>query len=475
MAKGAKSPRADRMGQQPGPDTIAAIATPVGQAGIGIIRISGPQALSILKRIFKPINPEAPLRTRRLYLGHILDPGSGLCVDEVLATYMKAPYTYTREDIVEINSHSGYAVLSKVLELVLESGARLARPGEFTFRAYLNGRIDLTQAEAVAELITSRSERGLYLASQQIKGALKHKINSLRHELIHVLSQVEAAIDFPDEEDTFLDKTFVVNTLRQSILKQITELIEAHSEKKIWVEGISTVIAGRVNVGKSSLLNRLLDEQRAIVTPVPGTTRDVVESSMSIEGLPIRLMDTAGIREDGDEIEKLGIQLTEQKLSEADLVLAVLDYSLPISNEDRGLLNKIKDKPALLVLNKIDLPSDVKWDEALKGLPEFPTVRVSALTGQGIKQLKKEIVRVVVGSEVRSAPTAIAPNLRQAKALEQARQYIENAVSCIHQDAPLEIAALELRSALDSLGEIIGETTPEDVLEAIFSNFCIGK
>ncbi|MBW2022979.1 MAG: tRNA uridine-5-carboxymethylaminomethyl(34) synthesis GTPase MnmE [Deltaproteobacteria bacterium] len=463
------------MEQKAKTDTIAAIATPVGQGGIGIVRLSGPDSLAILRRIFRPKNPKATLKTHRLYLGHIFDPGSGLSVDEVLVTHMQAPNTYTREDVVEINSHSGYMVLSKILDLVLGSGARLARPGEFTFRAYLNGRIDLTQAEAVAELISSRSERGLYLASQQIGGALRDKINSLRHQLIQFLGHVEAAIDFPDEEDTFFDKNLVLKGLRENILPQISELIEAHSEKKIWIQGISTVIAGRVNVGKSSLLNRLLDEQRAIVTPVPGTTRDVVESNMSIEGLPIRLMDTAGIRKEVDEIEKIGIQLTKQKLNQADLVLAVLDQSIPISPEDKDLLNSVKDKTTLLVVNKIDLPPAMEWDKVLKGLPQFPTVKVSALTGKGIRQLKKEILRLVVGPDIGVSPSAIAPNLRQAKALEQASQYIENALSCVSQEAPLEIVALELKSALDTLGEIIGETTPDDVLETIFSTFCIGK
>ncbi len=463
------------MAQSATTDTIAAIATPIGQAGIGIIRISGPESLSILKRIFRPHRPINHFKSHRLYLGHVFDPSTGLCLDEVLATYMKAPRTYTREDVVEINSHSGYFILSKILEVVIDSGARLAEPGEFTLRAYLNGRIDLTQAEAVVELINSRSERGLHLASQQIRGSLKDKINTLREQLIQFLGQIEAAIDFPDEEDTFLDREAVVKALTQDIVPEIDLLIRAHSEKKIWVEGISTVIAGRVNVGKSSLLNRILDEQKAIVTAIPGTTRDVIESTLSIEGVPVRLMDTAGIREVADEVEKIGVQLTEEKLKEADLVLAVLDQSVSLSPEDIQLLEKVKKKTTLLVLNKIDLPSAMNWEKVLKDLPPFPTVRVSALRGEGISRLKKEIVKLVVGGDKFTASSAIAPNVRQAKALRETKKFLENVLRCTTENAPLEIIAFELRNALDSLGEIVGETTPEHVLESIFSNFCIGK
>ncbi len=463
------------MEQKADTDTIAAIATPIGQGGIGIIRISGPESLEILKRLFRPKRPVEQFKSHRLYLGHIFDPGTGMCLDEVLATYMKAPRTYTKEDVVEVNSHSGYFILSKILELVLESGARIAQPGEFTLRAYLNGRIDLTQAEAVVDLINSRSERGLYLASEQIRGSLRDKINALTDQLIQILGQIEAAIDFPDEEDTFLDREGVVKIL-SDLITQITSLIDAHSEKKTWIEGISTVIAGRVNVGKSSLLNRILDEQRAIVTAIPGTTRDVIESILSIEGVPVRLMDTAGIRQvTDDEVEKIGVQLTEERLKEADLVLAVLDQSLPLSPEDIQLLEKIRHKTALLVLNKIDLAPAIDWNQALKDLPPFPTLKVSALTGEGIPTLKKEIVRLVIGTDKDLDPSGIAPNIRQTRALKEARKYLESALQAITEGTPLEISAFELRNALDSLGEIVGETTPEHVLESIFSRFCIGK
>ena len=463
------------MDERANTDTIAAIATPVGKAGIGIIRISGPRSLEILKKIFKPKRPIDHFKSHRLYLGHIFDPVAGMYLDEVLATYMRSPRTYTTEDVVEINSHSGYLILSKILEVVIASGARIARPGEFTLRAYLNGRIDLTQAEAIIDLINSRSERGLHLASQQIRGSLRDKINTLRGKLLQILGQLEAAIDFPEEEDAFLDRPELTKAL-SNLIPEIDRLIEAHSEKKIWIEGITTVIAGRVNVGKSSLLNRILDEQRAIVTAIPGTTRDLIESTLTIDGVPVRLVDTAGIRHVADdEVEKIGLRLTEEKLKESELVLAVLDQSMPISCEDIQLLERIKHKQALLVLNKIDLPPAMDWERALQDLPPFPTLKVSALTGEGISRLKEEIVKLVIGAEKDLLPPGIAPNLRQTKALEETRKYLENALYSITKDAPLEISAFELHNALDSLGEIVGQTTPEQILENIFGRFCIGK
>jgi len=456
-------------------DTIAAIATPIGQGGIGIIRLSGPESLGILKKIFRPKHPISHFKSHRLYLGHLIDPQNGLYLDEVLVSFMRAPHTYTREDVVEINSHSGYFILSKILEVVLEAGARLAEPGEFTMRAYLNGRIDLSQAEAVVDLINSRSEWGLHLASKQIQGSLSNKINTLRDQIIQILGQIEAAIDFPEEEDVILEHNTLISNLSEQVIPQITNLIEAHNEKRIWFEGINAVIAGRVNVGKSSLLNRILDKQRAIVTAVPGTTRDIIESNLSIQGVPIRLMDTAGIREASDEIEKIGVQLTEKKLEEADLVLAVMDQSLPITQEDIRLVERLEGKAALVVLNKIDLPSAMDWGQVLKGLCSFPCVKVSALTGQGISELKKQIVKLVIGDDKLTSPSAIAPNLRQTKALKDAQQSLQNALKCIKDARPLEIIAFEIRNALDSLGQIVGETTSDQVLESIFSNFCIGK
>ena len=315
-------------------DTIAAIATPIGQAGIGIIRISGPRAYEIAEKIFEPKNPIPGMLSHRLYLGHLCHPSSGDLIDEVLLSFMKAPHSYTREDVIEINSHSGYLLLSKILQIIIEQGARLARPGEFTLRAFLNGRIDLTQAEAVMDLINSKSDRGLHLASQQTRGSFRRELDGLRQSVVDILAHVETAIDFPEEETSILSRQQTACQIEEEAIKPIEALIEASARKRVWVDGINTVIVGRVNSGKSSLLNRLLDDERAIVTPIPGTTRDIIESFITIEGIPLRLMDTAGFRTVKDEAERIGLYLTEQKLTEADLLLVVIDQSRRLNQDD---------------------------------------------------------------------------------------------------------------------------------------------
>jgi len=307
-------------------DTIAAVATPVGPAGIGIVRISGPIAHQIAKKVFKPKKPVEEFQSHRLYLGHLVDPSSEQIVDEVLLSFMKAPHSYTTEDVVEINSHSGYLLLSVILQIVLREGARLANPGEFTFRAFVNGRIDLTQAEAIMDLINSKSRIGLRLASQQIKGKFRTKIEGLREKIVEILAHIEVAIDFPEEEYADIsskESKEMAQRILKDILEPIEEAMAGHEKRRIWMDGIKTVIVGCVNVGKSSLLNRLLNEERAIVTPIPGTTRDVIESSIHIEGIPILLMDTAGFREVQGEAERIGIRLAKERMANADLSLIV--------------------------------------------------------------------------------------------------------------------------------------------------------
>jgi len=458
----------------PDQDTIAAIATPIGQAGIGIIRISGPLSLEIAGKIFRPKNPTPVLRSHQLYLGHLLEPSSGNAIDEVLLSFMRAPHTYTQEDVLEINSHSGYALLSKILEILLGQGARLATPGEFTLRAFLNGRIDLTQAEAVIDLINSRSERGLYLASQQVRGSFKEEIEGLRQKAIHILARAEVAIDFPEEETDVVFKEEETTRINEDLIKPIEALIEAH-ESRVWVDGINTVIAGRVNAGKSSLLNRLLNEQRAIVTPIPGTTRDIIESTINIEGIPFRLMDTAGLRRVNDELERLGIDLTKRKLKESDFVLIVIDQSRPLGQDDLDTILQSKGKKALIVINKIDLPSKLGQRADSETLSLFPSVKISALTGQGLDQLKKAMKDCILEGRLDTTSSHAVPNLRHRHALNNALQFFKDAEQRTRDEAPMEIIALELRSGLDALGGITGETTSEDVLDSIFSQFCLGK
>lgn len=456
-------------------DTIAAIATPIGRAGIGIARISGPRALETVEKIFRPKKSTGELQSHRLYLGHLIEPSSGLTIDEVLLSYMKAPHSYTREDVVEINSHSGYALLSKILQLILEQGVRLAKPGEFTFRAFVNGRIDLTQAEAIVDVINAKSEKGLQLASEQIKGRFRTEVEGLRKKVVEILAHIEVAIDFPEVDVDTRPGEETAGWIERALVEPITKAIADHSQRKIWLDGICTVIVGRVNVGKSSLLNRLLDEERAIVTPIPGTTRDVIESTVNIEGIPIRLMDTAGFREVEGEVEGIGIRYTEQKLGQADLALIIIDQSQPLSQEDLDIIAKPEKEKSLILINKIDLPSRIDRSELAKSFSGIPQVRISALTGEGIDDLRRVIRDRIMSGTTEAVTSQLAPNLRHKNALKEASEHFQNAARNVRDRLPLEIIALDLQGGLEAIGEIIGETTNDEVIGKIFSEFCLGK
>ena len=456
-------------------DTITAIATPIGQAGIGIVRISGSRANRIAEKIFHPRKPIHRLESHRLYLGYFIDPASGATIDEVLISFMKAPHTYTREDVVEINAHSGYILLSRILEIIIREGARLAKPGEFTFRAFMNGRIDLTQAEATVDLINARSAQGLQLAAQQIKGELKVQVESLKDRGLDILAHLETAIDFPEDEADILTRDALSDRMEKELIEPIQMILQAHARRKIWIEGLRTVIAGRVNAGKSSLLNRLLNEERAIVTPVPGTTRDVIETTIHIEGIPLRLMDTAGFRPVDGTVEKIGIQLTERKLAEADLSLAVIDQSRPLNQDDYRLLSKVQRDRTLLVINKIDLPSKLERDIRTKALADFHVLEISALTGKGIEGLRTAIRDRILQDLTDPGASEVVPNLRHKEALLEASRCFEQAALNTREGAPLEIIAMDLISGLEALSELVGDTSADDVLDKIFSQFCIGK
>lgn len=455
-------------------DTIAAISTPLGTGGIGVIRISGPQALTIAGKVFRRKGDREPLLSHRFYLGEIIRPEDQKALDEVLLVFMRQPKTYTREDVVEIQCHSGALVLQEILQSVLRSGARLAEPGEFTKRAFLNGRIDLTQAEAVIDLISSKTRQSLELANRQRSGKLAAEVRQLKEGLLNLLVLLEASVDFPEEEIPDIDPQEILRRL-QNTQDRLDVLGNTYQEGKIFREGIATVIVGKPNVGKSSLLNSLLREERAIVTPIPGTTRDVIEEIVNIQGIPLRLMDTAGLRPVQDAIEEEGVRRTQDRLARADLVIWVLDGSEPLSSEDLAILPQVPPQKAVIAINKNDLPQRIILENLRRQLPETPFISISALFGLGIDSLKEAIRNLILNGKVDSSAEVILSNLRHKLAVEEAREALSQALRGLGNNLSWEFITLDLRQAVEALGTILGETAPEDVLDRIFEQFCIGK
>lgn len=465
--------------------TIAAIATPPGPGGIGIIRISGPQAFQILQEIFLPRHNKASLpayESHRMYYGYIVDPGTSAPIDEALVVFMRAPNTYTREDVVEIQCHGSYLVLQEILSTIISQGARLAEPGEFTKRAFLNGRLDLTQAEAVLELIEAKTDEARSVAMGQLRGRLCEKVRDIREKLLALRAIIEVAIDFPEDETDILDSETLLRQLQADIAEPLEQLITRAAEGKIYREGISAVILGRPNVGKSSLLNTLLEEDRALVTPVPGTTRDTIEEFVNIKGMPVRMVDTAGIRNTRETVEEMGIQRARAKLADADLVLFVLDATESLTEDDLVLYRSIqknrKKQKILLVLNKIDLGAGASPDHYRQGLGHEELVAVSAKLHDNITELKEMIFSVIAGKTIGPAwdpGAAVVPNVRHKGALEKALAACRKAEEALAADISPDLLAIDIQSALEYLGDIVGETTTEDVLDMIFARFCIGK
>jgi len=456
-------------------DTVAAIATPFGESGIGIVRISGSLAESIAKNLFRFKKNSRRFSSHCLHYGEIVEPESGIPVDEVLLVLMRGPRTYTREDCLEIHCHGGYLVLQKVLELVLRSGARLAQPGEFTRRAYFNGRIDLTQAEAVVDLIRSKTMMSLEIANQQLRGLLHDELCGMKQKLIDVLTLIEAHIDFPEEDLEPMSREFLRETL-EALAKKTHDMVASYEEGRIFREGISCAIIGKANVGKSSLLNILLREDRAIVTPIPGTTRDAIEEVLNIREIPVRLVDTAGLRRTVDPIEMEGVRRTRQRVADSDLILLVLDGSQPLSHEDTEILCEVETRKKVIVVNKRDLPLSISIDQIRKFSEKDPAIFISALENTGIDELKETIYRSLIQKNQRISPEyVIVANVRHKDALSRAGESIIAALKGVEEGASHEFIAFEVRSALEAIGEIIGETTHEDVLNRIFQQFCIGK
>lgn len=453
-------------------DTIAAIATPLGEGGLAVIRISGPEALAVADRCFvptgsKPVPPSAA-PTHTLTLGHVVSEGR--TIDEVLLAVMRAPRTFTREDVVELTCHGGLLPAKLVLDAVLASGARLAGPGEFTRRAFLNGRIDLAQAEAVADLIHSRTELALRAANEQLAGKLSHRVNALREQLLQVLAHVEAHLDFP-EEDIAPDTQEQLLLRLADGMEAMDQLLRTADEGQILRRGIRAAIVGRPNAGKSSLLNQLLGRDRAIVSAIPGTTRDTIEETANIRGLPIVFIDTAGLRQARDEIEVEGIRRSRRSLETAELILQVVDASEPWTSEDDLFLAEFSGKKRILVLNKADLPARLVVPQGNTA----PTVGLSCLTGQGIETLKDLIKGLVWAGEINAEMLEVMINSRHKEALNRSRTAARRSLEALQSGQTLELVAMDLRIAVDAAGEIVGKTASEDLLDMIFSQFCIGK
>ncbi len=471
--------------------TIAAIATPSGRGGIGIIKISGAQAISIATAIFRPRDSGRRFRTtvrslspgenetsfpsHKLVYGQIVDPENGHVLDEVLVSVMKAPRTYTREDVVEINAHGGAVALQSILASVLKQGARLAEPGEFTKRAFLNGRIDLTQAEAVIDVINARTAKSLQIATAQMDGHLRKEVESIREMLINFMARVEAAIDFPEDVEDLVDSRRTAAEMQGQVVQPLQKLIQSHFDARILRDGLKVAVVGKPNVGKSSLLNRLVQKDRAIVTSIPGTTRDVIEETVNIQGIAVILSDTAGLHDTSDPVETIGIEKTLEHVNGSDLVLFLVEAHRPFSEEDYHIYDNVKTKPLIIAINKIDLVSQGKHIVIPDSWSDCEQICISALYGQGIDILKEKIFNLAAGKNPIELDDVIVPNLRHKAALERSLNAAEAIVSEMQNGTAIDLVAITTREAIDALDETLGINVKVDILEQIFSQFCIGK
>jgi len=457
-------------------DTIAAISTSIGEWGIGIVRMSGPQALAIVRHLFSPGALPRPddgcdFEPYHLHYGHITDPATGEVVDEVLVVHMPSPRTYTRQDVVEVDAHGGTVAVRRILALCLEQGARLAQPGEFTLRAFLNGRIDLAQAEAVLDVVQAKTDRALQTAVGQLTGHLSERVRSVRALLLDILAHVEASLDLMADE---LPERDIAADLRQAVV-QLQDLLASANRGIIYRQGVRVAIVGRPNVGKSSLLNCLLRTSRAIVTEIPGTTRDTLEETVNLEGVPVVLVDTAGIAAMTDDpIERLGIERSRRALDQADLALLVLDASEPLTDADLAIAGLIGCKPAIVVLNKTDLVQPGE-DRELGPVLTAPAVSISALTGHGIDVLERAVLEVVLSGQVAASDLPAVSNPRHKERLSRALEHVDAALAAARSGLTSDLVAIDLAAAVHALGQVTGQTTSDDLLENIFGSFCIGK
>lgn len=453
-------------------DTIAAISTPPGEGAISIVRMSGDQAVAIAERVFKGRNlVEAPTHT--IHYGHVVDPKSGQTLDEVMAAVMRAPKTFTREDVVEINCHGGVVVVNQILQLLLREGARLAEPGEFTKRAFLNGRVDLSQAEAVMDLIRAKTDKSMKLALNQLDGNLSQLIRTLRQDILETLAQVEVNIDYPEYDDVEELTTQLLLEKTEYVEAQIEALLQTAKQGKILREGLNTAIIGRPNVGKSSLLNHLLKEEKAIVTEIAGTTRDVIEEYVNVRGVPLKLIDTAGIRETEDVVEKIGVERSRKALQEADLILLVLNQSEALTKEDKELLEATQGLKRIVLLNKTDLPAQLQPQDL--GLENEAVFAVSVLENDGLDQLEEAIAELFFGGKTVEKDATYVSNTRHIALLEKAQISLQDVQNGIAAGMPVDLVQIDMTRCWDYLGEIVGDSVQDELITQLFSQFCLGK
>lgn len=458
-------------------DTIAAISTPIGEGAIAIVRLSGDEAIDVADRIFRSPSGKrlADEQSHTIHYGHLVDPSTDEVVEEVMVSIMKAPKTFTREDVVEINCHGGLVAVNRVLSLTLRMGARLAEPGEFSKRAFMNGRIDLSQAEAVMDLIRAKTDRAMNVALNQMEGKLSRLIGDLRQALLETLAQVEVNIDYPEYDDVE-EVTIPLMTEKCMWVKRgIEKLLRTSSQGKILREGLSTVIIGRPNVGKSSLLNSLVQENKAIVTEIAGTTRDIIEEYVNVRGVPLRLIDTAGIRETEDIVERIGVERSRQVLKEADLILLVLNHSEELSDEDIRLFEATEGMDRIVIVNKTDLPRRIDIQQVENIVGEGQIVTTSLLKDEGVEELEEAIAKLFFEGKIDSGDMTYVSNARHIALLHKAHQAIEDALAAAEAGVPVDMIQIDLTRSWELLGEIIGDTVQDSLINQLFSQFCLGK
>ena len=453
--------------------TIAAVATAYGEGGIGIIRISGEKSLDILKEIFIPASKDEII-SRRMTYGKIIDRDSDQIIDEVLAVYMKGPKTYTAEDVVEINCHGSMVSLRKTLALVLRKGARLAEPGEFTKRAFLNGRLDLSQVEAVIDVIKAKTDKSFDVALAQLEGTLSAKVSDIRKKLLDLLVDITVNIDYPDEDIEYITYEKLEKNI-SSIGEMIDKLLSTASTGRMIREGIRVAIVGKPNVGKSSLMNGLLKETRAIVTEIPGTTRDTIEEAISIRNIPVYLVDTAGIRETDDIVEKMGIEKSKEAFNNADFVIFILDGSVPLSDEDREIAEYLADRKSLVLINKSDLTQAFTPENVKELMPNAEIIETSLIMGEGISEIEEFIEDMVYGGEITQHDSLMVNNVRHIELLNKGSDSLKDALRMTQMKEALDFLEIDVKNAYEFLGEIIGETVSDDIIDEVFARFCLGK